>query len=688
MSAISAASAASANVLDRETSPYLLQHAGNPVHWQPWGAAALERAARENKPILLSVGYAACHWCHVMAHESFEDPETAALMNAHFVNVKVDREERPDIDAIYQTALALLGQHGGWPLTMFLSPDGEPFWGGTYFPPDSRYGRPGFRDVLRRLHQVYSSDQEAVIKNRSALREALEKLSEPTPGLPAVTPSLGLLDQVAEQLVSEVDHHNGGLGGAPKFPHVPVFELLWRAYLRNGSAPCRDAVLVTLERMCQGGIYDHLGGGFARYATDHQWLVPHFEKMLYDNAQLLDLLTLVWQHGRQPLHAQRARQTAEWVLREMRAAGGGFAATQDADSEGVEGKFQVWDEAEIDALLGPDAESFKSAYGVTPGGNWEGHSILNRSARPELLSEPEEAQLAAQREVLWRRREERVKPGWDDKVLADWNGQMIAALANAAAVFDEPRWLEAARAAFAFVRDEMSVDGRLRHSSRQGRAQHTALLDDYANMARAALTLYEVAGEGQDLAQAEAWVELVEIHYRDSRHGGYFYTAADAEGLIARTRSATDNAVPAGNGTIAAVLARLYYLTGDERYRDRAATTITAFAGEVRRNFIPLATLLNAFELLEAALQIVIVGDRGEAATEVLLDVVHGASLPNRVLLVAADGAALPAHHPAHGKGRVGGKPTAYVCRGTTCSLPVSAPEALRAALPPPSAQA
>ncbi len=682
---MSAMNVLSANVLDRETSPYLLQHAANPVHWQPWGAAALERAARENKPILLSVGYAACHWCHVMAHESFEDPETAALMNAHFVSVKVDREERPDIDAIYQTALALLGQHGGWPLTMFLSPDGEPFWGGTHFPPDSRYGRPGFRDVLRRLHHIYSTDQDAVSKNRGALREALEKLSEPTPGTPAVPPTLGLLDKVAEQLVGQVDFQHGGLGGAPKFPHVPVFELLWRAYLRGGSAPCRDAVLVTLERMCQGGIYDHLGGGFARYATDSQWLVPHFEKMLYDNAQLLDLLTLVWQHGRQPLHAQRARETAEWVIREMRAAGGGFAATQDADAEGVEGKFQVWDEAEIDALLGPGAESFKIAYGVTPGGNWEGHSILNRSARPELLSEAEEARLTAQREVLWRRREERVKPGWDDKVLADWNGQMIAALANAAAVFDEPRWLEAARAAFAFVRDEMSVDGRLRHSSRQGRAQHTALLDDYANMARAALTLYEVAGEAQDLAQAEAWVELVEVHYRDPRHGGYFYTADDAEGLITRTRTATDNAVPAGNGTIAAVLARLYYLTGDERYRDRAAATIAAFAGEVTRNFIPLATLLNAFELLEAALQIVIVGERGEATTEALLGVVHGASLPNRVLLVAADGAALPAHHPAHGKGRVGGKPTAYVCRGTTCSLPVSEPEALRAALPAPA---
>jgi uncharacterized protein YyaL (SSP411 family) len=670
-----------ANLLDRETSPYLLQHKDNPVHWQAWGGAALALAKRENKPILLSVGYAACHWCHVMAHESFEDPETAALMNAHFVNVKVDREERPDIDAIYQSALALLGQHGGWPLTMFLTPDGEPFWGGTYFPPENRFGRPSFRDVLRRLHQVYTGDPDAVAKNRGALREALDKLSEPPPDAPAVSLSLELLDAVAAQLAGEIDPRHGGLGGAPKFPHVPAFELLWRAYLRGGPAACRDAVTLTLDRMCQGGIYDHLGGGFARYATDQAWLVPHFEKMLYDNAQLLDLLTLVWQHQRSPLYAQRARETAEWVLREMGAEGGGFAATQDADSEGEEGKFYVWSEAEIDALLGADAGRFKAAYDVTPGGNWEGRTILNRSARPEPLSEAEETGLAALRQVLWQHREGRVKPGWDDKVLADWNGQMIAALANASAAFGEPRWLDAARAAFAFVCEHMSVDGRLRHSCRQGRAQHAALLDDYANMARAALALFEITGVDDYLSRAQAWVEVVESHYRDPRHGGYFYTADDAEGLITRTRSAADNAVPAGNGTLAAVLARLYHLSGDERYRERAAATIAAFAGEVARNFIPLATLLNAHELLEQALQIVIVGGRGEAATEALLGVVHGAALPNRVLLVAGDGTPLPAHHPAHGKGRVGDKPAAYLCVGTTCSLPVSEPEALRAAL-------
>ena len=674
----------SRNALDRETSPYLLQHKNNPVHWQAWGSLALAAAAAEDKPILLSIGYAACHWCHVMAHESFEDPETAALMNAHFVNIKVDREERPELDTIYQTALALLGQQGGWPLTMFLTPNGEPFWGGTYFPPENRFGRPGFRDVLRRLHELYTTDREAITKNRAALLEALAKLSKPAPSAPAVRLSLPLLDQVAQQLLAQIDRQYGGIAGAPKFPQAAIFELLWRTYLRQHQAPYRDAIMLTLDRMCQGGIYDHLGGGFARYSTDQYWLAPHFEKMLYDNAQLLELLCLVWQHDKKPLYAARVRETADWVLREMMAEGGGFAATQDADSEGEEGKFYVWTEAEIDDLLGSDAERFKAAYDVTPGGNWEGKCILNRSARPAIGSDEEEAALARLRHVLWEAREARIKPGWDDKVLADWNGLMIAALANAGAVFDEPRWLEAAQRAFAFVRDEMSVDGRLRHSHRQGKARHTALLDDYANASRAALVLFEVTGEADYLAQAEDWVAIADRHYWDAENDGYFYTADDAEALIVRSRTAADSAVPAGNGTIAAVLSRLYYLTGKDHYRERAKRVIAAFAGAVGRDIFSLATLLNAYELLHSAVQVVIVGERGNAAAEALLRTVYETSLPNRVLLVSAADAELPPQHPAHGKGQLDGKPSAYVCIGTTCSMPVTEPAALREALPRP----
>ena len=366
----------SSNRLGHETSPYLLQHRDNPVHWQPWDEAALAQAARDGKPILLSIGYAACHWCHVMAHESFEDPAIAALMNELYVSIKVDREERPDLDAIYQAALGLLGEHGGWPLTMFLTPAGEPFWGGTYFPPTAHYGRPGFGDVLRAIHDIYRREPEKVSQNTAALSGALQDMAS-RPGGGEIGPAL--TDRVAQRLLAEVDPLHGGLGGAPKFPQTMALELLWRSYCRGGPATLRDAVLHTVERMCQGGIYDHLGGGFARYSTDERWLAPHFEKMLYDNALLLELLARLWQETREQLFARRAAETAGWVLRDMIAPEGGFASAWDADSEGEEGKFYVWSAAEIDALLGADAEAFKAAYDVHPGGNWEGKTILNRS---------------------------------------------------------------------------------------------------------------------------------------------------------------------------------------------------------------------------------------------------------------------------------------------------------------------
>src|SRR5437763_11353817 len=371
------------NRLGQETSPYLLQHKDNPVHWQPWGPEALQAAEADDKPILLSIGYAACHWCHVMAHESFENPEIAAVMNRDFINIKVDREERPDLDAIYQHALALMGEQGGWPLTMFLTPEGEPFGGGTYFPPEPRWGRPGFPQVLQSLAAAYRDKNDAISTNVAALREALQRLGRPEPGEGvAVTPAL--LDRVAERLLREVDPIHGGIGTAPKFPQCGIFELLWRAWKRTGTTAYRDAVLRTLTTICQGGIYDHLGGGFARYATDARWLVPHFEKMLYDNAELIDLLTLVWQETRDPLYAHRVAETMGWLQREMTGPEGGFYSSLDADSGHEEGKFYVWSEAEIDAVLGDRAALFKQFYDVTSPGNWEGHTILNRLHSQEL----------------------------------------------------------------------------------------------------------------------------------------------------------------------------------------------------------------------------------------------------------------------------------------------------------------
>ncbi len=678
------------NTLDGETSPYLLQHRDNPVAWQPWGEEAFETARREGKPVLLSVGYAACHWCHVMAHECFENPEIAALMNQLYVNIKVDREERPDVDSIYQSALALLGEHGGWPLTMFLTPDGEPFWGGTYFPPSPRFGRPGLPQVLQGIAGIYANDQERVTKNTTALKSALDNLSQNQTG---DSISTGIIDQIVAHLVKEIDMRHGGIGSAPKFPQPGIMKLLWRAAKRSADPmkgkALRQACELTMTKMCQGGIYDHLGGGFARYSVDAIWLVPHFEKMLYDNAQLLEVLGWLWQDSGNPLYEQRIRETVAWTLREMIADSdgsgkqpcGAFAATLDADSEGEEGKFYVWSESEIDSLLGEEAALFKKHYDVGPGGNWEGKTILNRTDLPVLGDAETEARLAAARETLLAVRNRRIWPGWDDKVLADWNGLMIAALAELGPLFEEPAWLAAAEEAFAFVCREMQVEGRLFHSWRHGKLKHPATLDDYANMAAGAVALFEATTKAAYLEQAENWVTTVDRHYWDEEGGGYFLTADDTRGLIVRTKTPHDNAVPSGNGTILSVLARLYYLTGKESYRARAEALIRAFSGEVNRNFFPLATLLNGAELLNSAVQVVIVGERETADTRTLFSAVRALCLPNRILQVIAPDESLPENHPASGKGQSDGRATAYVCHGPTCSLPITEAKALSLAL-------
>lgn len=669
----------SSNLLGGETSPYLRQHANNPVHWAPWGPDALARARREGRPILLSVGYAACHWCHVMAHESFENQAIADAMNERFVNIKVDREERPDIDAIYQHALALLGEHGGWPLTMFLTPDGEPFWGGTYFPPEPRYGRPGFPDVLRRIAEIYQTQPDAVRKNADALLGALATLYATNAG-DAIT--IAATDDIAKQFLAAADRVFGGVGGAPKFPQPAIFGLLWRAWKRTGNTGYRDAVTLTLDRMCQGGIYDHLGGGFARYATDQAWLVPHFEKMLYDNAQLIELLSLVWQDTRAPLYERCVRETIAWMLREMTTDGGGFAGAIDADSDGEEGRFYVWQEAEIDALLGSDATAFKSAYNASTAGNWEGKNILNHSGRPDPGAASDAVLLARCRETLFAAREKRVRPARDDKVIADCNGLAISALAHAGALFDIPEAARAAEAAFAFARDHMGEgDGkarRLRHSWCGGRLDHPATLDDYANLCRAALALYEISGAAQALDQAVAWIGILDMHYLDPATHSYFFTAADVTDVVTRSRTVADNATPAGNATLVEVFARLYYLTGEGDWRARADNLVVAFSGELERSAFPLATLLNANELLQNAVQIAILGARTTSATEDLLAAIHACSVPNLVLHVVEPGDVLPPAHPASGKAHPKDGAVAYVCRGTVCSLPISDPATLR----------
>jgi uncharacterized protein YyaL (SSP411 family) len=667
------------NALAHETSPYLLQHKDNPVHWQAWSPTVLATAKAEDKPILLSVGYAACHWCHVMAHECFENPAIAELMNELFVTIKVDREERPDLDAIYQHALALLGEQGGWPLTMFLTPDGEPFWGGTYFPPSPRWGRPGLPEVLRAIHNAYTNEPDKVAKNVGALRQALARLSSPQGGTGL---SIELTDRLAQRLVREVDPNNGGIGGAPKFPQVGLFELLWRAWKRTRQEPFRTAVELTLDHISQGGIYDHIGGGFSRYSVDARWLAPHFEKMLYDNAQLIDLLTLVWQDTAKGLYALRVTQTIDWAAREMRTAGDAFASSLDADSEHEEGKFYVWSDAEIDRLLGPRAARFKEFYDVRAGGNWEGHTILNRLKRLELADPASEAELAACRAILFEARAERPRPGLDDKVLADWNGLLIAALANAAIVFAIPDWLGLAKNAFEFVTREMTApDGRLFHSWRAGQKRHAAVLDDYANMCRAGFALFEATGNARYADWARSWVDVLDRHYWDAARGAYFFTADDTEALITRTKTAQDNPNPSGNGVMVGVLARLFYLTGNADHRQRAEAIVAAFAGDIERQAFGFAALINANEFLQRALQIVIRGRRGEPDTDAMLQAATGISLPNRLLIVVPPDTELDPNHAAAGKEQVDGRVTAYVCEGPVCSLPHTDPAALAADL-------
>jgi len=664
----------SANLLSQETSPYLLQHQDNPVHWRPWNDEALDEAKKQNKPILLSVGYSACHWCHVMAHESFEDADIAARMNDLFVNIKVDREERPDIDSLYQSALALTGQQGGWPLTMFLTPEGEPFFGGTYFPPTPRFGRPAFPELLSGVANAFHAQPDKINQNVVALRDALTRLANPPSGT-GITPAL--LDQAAATALRLVDPVAGGTVGAPKFPQPIFFRFLWDSYQRTQTTAYRDPVVTTLTSLCQGGIYDHLGGGFARYSTDEHWLAPHFEKMLYDNALLIDLMTDVWLETQNPLYAVRISETVEWLLTDMRAdhpdnATFAFTSAFDADSEGVEGKYYVWTEPEIDSVLGSDAATFKDAYDVSPGGNWEGSTILNRTGTAEFGSPALEATLAACRAKLLAVRADRVPPQRDDKVLADWNGMLIAALAKASAVYDQPAWLDAATNAFTFVTQNMEHNGRLRHVWCAGQARHPGVIDDYANMSRAALALYEVSADPVYLDHAKSWVDVANRHFWDDSNSGYFLSADDTTDVITRSKSAADNATPSGNGVMLEVLGRLYALTGDDDFRNRAEALIILFSNDNPNYLLSVPGLLSASQYLSDPLQIAIIGDVEAPLTQDLRKAAISAPRCSKIITVLAPGASLPKHHPAAGKTQVDALSTAYVCAGPTCGLPVT----------------
>ncbi|MBI5362777.1 MAG: thioredoxin domain-containing protein [Planctomycetes bacterium] len=680
-----APSAPRANRLANETSPYLLQHAHNPVDWHPWGPEALERARRDSKPIFLSVGYSACHWCHVMERESFEDASIAALMNEHFVNVKVDREERPDVDEIYMKAVQAMTGSGGWPMSVFLTPELEPFYGGTYFPPRGAYGRPGFADVLASLARAWREDRERVVQLGQRMRERIAAEGRVDTG-GAIDP--GVLDASQAALEESFDPVWGGFGNAPKFPHATDLRALLRHARRTGSETARHAALHTLDRMARGGLQDQLGGGFHRYSVDEQWRVPHFEKMLYDNALLVPAYLEAFLFAKDERFARTARATCEWMLREMRTPEGGFASSQDADSEGEEGRFFVWTAEELRSVLGPKLGAWAcDGFGVTDEGHFEhGKSVLWRDATLDEAAKragvaPAEFERAMEdaRARLLAARSKRVAPGTDDKVLAAWNGMAISALAQAHQVLDEPRYLDAARGAARYVLASMrQPDGRLFATARGGRAHLNAYLDDYAFVIQGLIDLYESDFDPCWLRDALELERIVAERFEDAEHGGFFTTGHDHEALIARLKSPHDGALPAGNAVQALNLLRLAELTGRVELAERAARTLRAFAGLTHRYPAAFSQLVLALDFLATQPREVVLSGALEARdTQLLLRAVRTTFEPARVVALAdersdAELTPLVRDRGAQGPAR------AFVCRDYACQRPTDDPAVLR----------
>jgi uncharacterized protein YyaL (SSP411 family) len=659
------------NRLNEASSPYLLQHRDNPVHWWEWGPEALAEARRLDKPILISIGYAACHWCHVMAHESFEDPDVAAVMNELYVNIKVDREERPDVDHVYMSALHLLGEPGGWPLTMFLTPDGEPFWGGTYFPKEPRFGRPGFAQVLREISRLYRAEPERILKNRDAIKQHLAKTDRSDGG----SLSLADLDRMGLRLAELIDTENGGLQGAPKFPNPPILEFLARYARRAGDEDANRRFLFTLERMALGGIHDHLGGGFARYSVDERWLVPHFEKMLYDNAQLLELYGLAYAETGRALFRDAAEGIVTWLEREMTTPEGGFASSLDADSEGEEGRFYVWSLLEIRDVLGEeDAAYFARVYDITEEGNFEGHNIPNRLVSGEAPPAVEE-RLAALRAKLLGRRASRVRPGLDDKVLADWNGLMIGALVRAAPLLGRPDWIALAAQAYRFVAGSMTRDGRLGHSWRGGALIFPGFALDHAAMMRAALALYEATSEPSYLQDAQTWRGGLLAEFTVEETGCLAMTAKGADPLVVRPQPTHDDAVPNANGVFAEALVRLAQITEAEDDLNQASNTVSRLVGAAHTAPLGHTSILNALDLHLRGLSILVTGDKAQDVFETALKVPY----PDRSVRRLRPDEILDDNHPAKALAASGADAQALVCAGMRCSLPVTDPNGLKA---------
>ncbi|MEO1334384.1 MAG: thioredoxin domain-containing protein, partial [Myxococcota bacterium] len=668
------------NRLIRETSPYLLQHAHNPVDWWPWSDEAFAAAKAMGRPILLSVGYSTCHWCHVMERESFEDEEIAAYINSHFIAIKVDREERPDVDSVYMMAVQLMTGRGGWPMTVVMTPDGRPYFGGTYFPArdGDRGVRIGFLSILQRLFEAFRDEPEKVASSANSLSQALAKASQREP--PKGMPGREVFRDACQILAKRFDPLYGGFGRPPKFPRPSTYELLLRFARRSGDPQALHIVTHSLRKMMRGGVYDHVGGGFARYSTDRQWLVPHFEKMLYDNAQLVSLLIETYQASGDSDFAEIAKETLDYVLREMTSPEGGFYSATDADSEGEEGKFFVWTLAELDTILGPDASKIVQAYfDVTNDGNFEGHSILHRPRTDAEIAQQLNIEVDALRQqiekaksTLYAARKKRIAPLLDDKIITEWNGQMISALARAGFALDDSKYISSAKKAADFILGAVSHEGRLRRAYRKGQARHAAVLEDYAFFIAGLLDLYEATSEQRWLQEAIRLQTIVDTHFLDADNGGYFATADDSPKLLVREKPIYDGAQPSGNSVSALNLLRLHTLTTDDKYRALAERVIFALGQTLLDGAVETPKLATALDFYyDEAKEIAVVGEGPER--QALLDVLRKSFLPNRALSL----------HPTpevpwtEDKRPMGGKPTAYVCLNQVCKKPTSDPKEL-----------
>jgi uncharacterized protein YyaL (SSP411 family)/aryl-alcohol dehydrogenase-like predicted oxidoreductase len=675
-----------ANRLARETSPYLLQHAHNPVDWYPWSEEALARAKALNRPILLSIGYSACHWCHVMERESFEDERIASLMNEHFVCIKVDREERPDLDEIYMQATLQLNQgQGGWPMTVFLTPDQQPMFAGTYFPPTDRWGRPGFSTVLEKVAEFWRKDPDGLRRQAGALTDRLRETMRV--GSPMAVGEAELEAAVA-QFAEEFDERHGGFGMAPKFPPATGLSLLLRHHHRTGDARSLHMVRKTLDAMAAGGMYDQIGGGFARYSTDERWLVPHFEKMLYDNALLTRTYLEAWQVTGDANYRRVATETLDYIVKEMTSPEGGFYSATDADSEGVEGKFFVWTPEEIRTAVGSDEDARRlcAYYDITPGGNWEHKSIPNRprsldEAARELNTEPTELERTIERvkPLVYEARRKRVPPGLDDKILTGWNGMMLCAMAEGARVLGEPRYRQAAERNASFLLSTMArSDGGLYRTYRAGKAHLAACLEDYAWLAEGLIDLYEAGAPEQYLREAVRLAERLLADFADAEHGGFFTTARDHESLILRSREGPDGATPSANAVAASVLARLSFHFGRDEFRQAAAGAVRAYGRQIARHPRAFARSLAAADLLlTGPVELALIGSPGDPAYEALGRAVNAVHLPNRIIAQHDPAGPATSHPLLAGKGLASGKAALYICRNFACQAPLTDAEAV-----------